>query len=406
MLKKFFYCGTLAMTSLLMSSCFGDEPKNMECDIESIAINLENPTDIFYWDYNSKKTVKLDDGFDDIFYTTDSIPFIVRYDAVIGELPVTVGATEGATVYLSQNNEYVPFRNGSLVDFSGEQTRLFRIVSEDGVYNRTYKVCVVPDEDPNLGACTMKIDFEDFYYYEEKGLPKYHIFIENDPYAISADQWVSGNPGFKLSKSSAQPDDYPTVAVEGGGVDGNTCLKLETRDTGAFGRMVNYRIAAGNLFIGTFDVANALKNALQATRFGLPFRHKPIKMSGYYKFKAGPQFQDKRGNPVDRIDQPDAYCVMYRAVDAQGNRVQPDGDDVLTNPNIVGIGRITGVVETNDWTRFEIPIEYSEDIDQELLIANGYNMTVCFSSSIEGAYFEGAPESTFYVDKVTLECEY
>ena len=41
--------------------------------------------------------------------------------------------------------------------------------------------------------------------------------------------------------------------------------------------MVNMRIAAGNLFIGTFDVANALKDAMAATRFGLPFNKKPLR---------------------------------------------------------------------------------------------------------------------------------
>lgn len=407
MLKKIFYCGTFALTSLLMSSCFGDEPMNMECDIEAISIDLKNPMDIFYWDYNAKKTVDVSDGFDNLSYADDSICFIVRYDAIIGELPVSLSVTTGATTYIEQDGQFVPFQNGTMVDLSGEQVRRFRIVSEDGVYSRTYKVCVVPDEDPNLGACTMRIDFDSYYVYEEGGVPKYHVVTDFDPEISEPEhQWVSGNPGFKLSKATAKPFDYPTVVLEGAGVDGGNCLKLETRDTGAFGRMVNYPIAAGNLFIGEFDVTNALRNALVATHFGLPFRHKPIRMTGYYKFKAGAQFQNKQSQPVNRIDQPDAYCVVYRAMDENGNRVQADGADVLTNPNIVGLGRISGTMETDEWTHFDIPIVYREEIDQDLLLAKGYTMTICFSSSIDGAYFEGAPGSTFYVDKVALECEY
>lgn len=40
-----------------------------------------------------------------------------------------------------------------------------------------------------------------------------------------------------------------------------------------FGGLVGMPIAAGNLFIGSFDVNNAMSNPLQATKFGLPFRH-------------------------------------------------------------------------------------------------------------------------------------
>ena len=98
--------------------------------------------------------------------------------------------------------------------------------------------------------------------------------------------------------------------------------------------------------------------------------------------------------------------MIYRNTDAEGNAVLLDGADVLSNPNIVGLARISGVVETDEWTHFEIPVEYTEEIDDDLLVEYGYNMTICFSSSIDGAYFEGAPGSTFYVDKVTLECEY
>lgn len=37
-----------------------------------------------------------------------------------------------------------------------------------------------------------------------------------------------------------------------------------------FGGLVGMPIAAGNLFIGSFDVNNAMSNPLQATKFGLP----------------------------------------------------------------------------------------------------------------------------------------
>ena len=167
-----------------------------------------------------------------------------------------------------------------------------------------------------------------------------------------------------------------------------------------------YPDSEGNLFIGTFDVANALKDAMAATRFGLPFKHKPIKVTGWYKFKAGEHFQNRQGQKVDRTDQPDIYCVMYRNQDSEGNQVLLYGDDVLSSKAIVGLARITGVVETDEWTQFEMAVEYSQELDDNLLENNGYSMTLSMASSIEGASFEGAPGSIFCVDNVVIECEY
>ncbi|MBR4758159.1 MAG: PCMD domain-containing protein [Bacteroidaceae bacterium] len=395
---------------VLLTSCFGDEPLNMECDITEVEIVLDNPGELFYnvddrangWG----PVLEVSSVLTDICYTVRSVD-------LVGERPVKFKITENSKIEILEGDadaQYQPFQNGGLVDFSGGQTRYFRVTSEDGDWNRTYSISFV-QKHASLVPCSMNIEFADYNLNDpqktvnDKGV--YYVWEEYDANAIQKNQWATGNPGFKLSMSSAKAPEYPTVAVADGGVDGGSCLKLETKDTGPFGRMVNMRIAAGSFFIGTFDVKNALKNALAATRFGLPFAHKPTKMSGYYKFKAGEKFQNKDGKEVvGRVDQPDAYCVVYRNVDAEGNAVLLDGADVLSNPNIVGIARISGVVETDEWTHFEIPMEYTEEIDDDLLVEYGYNMTICFSSSIDGAYFEGAPGSTFYVDKVTLECEY
>ena len=59
----------------------------------------------------------------------------------------------------------------------------------------------------------------------------------------------------------------------------------------------------------------------------------------------------------------------------------------------------------SEWTPFEIPFVYTKDVDLDLLEGNGYNLTVCFSSSIDGANFEGALGSTLLIDKVRIDCE-
>jgi hypothetical protein len=67
-----------------------------------------------------------------------------------------------------------------------------------------------------------------------------------------------------------------------GGVNGGKCVKLTTKDTGSFGSMVKMYIAAGNLFVGSFEVGQALNNAMKATHFGFPFFYYPLKLEGWY----------------------------------------------------------------------------------------------------------------------------
>lgn len=394
-MKNYFSPILLLAGVALLSSCYGDEPLNAECDIEAVSLTLDDPKNLFYHDY---------DVYQEVPSANDSIGFQARVTAVVGSYPLTLKITDGAKAYIVDDaGDLQPFANGSVVDFSGERLRLFHIVSEDGKWSRDYKINIVKESPSAHG--TMHINFDNFELNEPAH--KYYIWRESDENAISYDQWATGNPGFNLSKSSAKPDEYPSVAVAEGGVDGGPYLKLETRETGAFGKMVRMPLASGSLFIGTFDVANALKDALSATRFGLPFKHKPSKVKGFYKFRRGEKFQDKTGSEVPgRLDMPDAYCVFYRNQDSDGNQVILDGADVLSSEFIVGIARIVGVQETDTWTPFEMDLEYLSEVDKELLANNGYSMTLCFASSIDGAYFEGAPGNTFCVDQVILECEY
>jgi hypothetical protein len=215
--------------------------------------------------------------------------------------------------------------------------------------------------------------------------------------------------------------DYPSTPVIGGGPDGSDCLKLETCDTGPFGQMVNMRLASGSMFNGVFDVDNAIKNALKATMFGSPFAHKPMQMRVWLRFEKGNTYQDRSGKPVTGVvDEPDAYVVLYRNEDASGNKVMLDGNDVLSSPHIVGLGRlphyynadgsdqltnnpIHGV--TGEWQEFVIPVEYRSEIDPTVLANKGYSLILVFASSWQGAHFKGAIGSKLLIDNVQLYCE-
>lgn len=149
---------------------------------------------------------------------------------------------------------------------------------------------------------------------------------------------------------------------------------------------------------------------------GLPYAHKPIRMTGYYKFKRGDKMQDRTGKEIAELDYPDFYCVVYRNTDEDGNAVQLDGnllsDDIKVNPHkdkIVGMGRISSSkIDSNgtEWKPFSIDIVYTEEISEDDMFDYKYNTAIVFSSSIRGAEFIGAPGSTLWIDNVKLECAY
>ena len=395
----------LTAVPILLASCIPAEDPNTECDIEAISLHLESPTDIFYHDYDTMQTV---------ISTETDIEFTIRSYANVQSIPTTLRITEGATAYIkSTDGTDVPFLNGSAVDFSNEKVQRFHIVSEDKAWSRDYTISVV-HEAPSEGNL-----FFDFESYALDASGKYYVW--DAPEVFTDGQWKNGNPGFKISKSSAKPLEYPSTPVANGGPDGSTCIKLETCDTGPFGKMVNMRIASGSLFNGIFDVGNALTDALKATQFGTPYLHKPVMLRAWLSYEPGSVFQDRDGNTVEGvIDEPDVYVVFYRNEDAEGNKVQLDGNDVLSSPYIVGLGRLPhnynadGTDQlsanpihglTNQWQEVTIPVEYRAELDANILQNKGYSLIIGFASSWGGAHFKGAIGSKFLIDNVQLFCE-
>ena len=392
-------------TMLVLSSCIREEQENTECDIEAVSLHLDNPTEIFYHEYDTLK---------EVISTETEIVFTIRNYVDVQSIPTTLRTTAGASVYVKEEDgTEAPFLNGSAVDFSEEKVHHFHVVSEDRMWSRDYSISVVHDKpsDGNL--------FVDFESYHLDAYGKYYIW--DAPDIFTDKEWKNGNPGFKISKSSAKPLEYPSTPVPGGGPDGSTCVKLETCDTGPFGKMVNMRLASGSMFNGIFDVGNALTDALKATQFGSPFVHKPIMLRAWLRYEPGPVYQDRQGNPVEgAVDEPDIYFVLYRNEDTNGNKVVLDGNDVLTNSHIVGFGRLPhrfnpdgsdllsdnpvhGV--TTEWQEITIPMTYRAELDETIMENQGYSLVISFASSWQGGDFMGAIGSKLYLDNMKLICE-
>lgn len=289
---------------------------------------------------------------------------------------------------LPQGATINPANDGAMRNFTSPQK--YTVTSEDGKWSATYMVTFINSDIPT------NYHFEDIALSDKK---KFQIFYDFDKDNAKALRWSSGNKGFELTGVGKTPEDYPTAQDARGKV--GKCLKLVTRNTGPFGAMAKMHIAAGNMFIGTFDVNSALSNAREATLFGFPFYDTPVSMTGYYKFKAGDTFTEG-GKPVNgKKDKCDIYAIFYET----DNTVKMlNGDNSLSHSNLISVARIENQKETDEWTWFDLPfvMKPGKSIDPEKLKSGKYNISIIFSSSIDGAYFKGAVESTLYIDEVKL----
>lgn len=353
---------TCTIGIFLCTSCIKDEAPNAEADILTCTV--------------SKDILKREP-----IIQNNSITLLVKPSTDVTRQAPQFTLTEGATIDPP---------SGTIRDFSTPQKYI--VTSESKQWKKTYTVTFVSDEIPTF------YEFEDtLVTTQSKG--DYFVFAENTKGSM---EWSSGNPGFRLTGVAKDAYDYPTVQDREGVL--GSCAKLITRSTGFFGSMVGMPIASGNLFMGNFEVTSALTDALKSTQFGYPFFHKPTKLVGYYKFKAGEKFMSQGKEVPGKKDIFNIYAMFYETDD---NVRTLDGyfkADGYKHPNLVSLALIDNAKETDEWTRFELPFKNidGKEVDMDKLEAGGYNVAIVISSSADGDLFDGAPGSTLWIDEVEL----
>ena len=361
----------------LLSSCFKDEAPNAECDITKAYIHADNPGDMFF---NSSDTLV------SVISTDSVITFNVRRNTDISALAPEFALTPGATISPASGSVQ-NFANGGVT---------YTVTSENKAWKRTYTVHF-----KHVVKTVSDTTFLDFEHYSLNAGGNYYVWQRVGDDGTLKSDWASGNAGFMLSMDKAKPGEYPTVPIDGG-FDGNA-VQLTTRSTGPFGVWTNKRLAAGNLFLGTFVLDSALISPMKATNFGIVYDSKPVKFTGYYKYAPGKNYQDRKGNILKNItDSAAVYAVLYRNHDAEGKPITLYGDNVKTSGQIVALAEMEYVAPTDEWTPFEVVFRYSADVDMELLENRGYNLALVFSSSKDGDLFCGAIGSTLCIDKVRV----
>lgn len=329
----------------------------------------------------------------------DTIDVDVSYDKSLNAYPIYIQVKKGtdcsqlAPVFTLTPGATIEPESGSTQDFSSPVR--YTVTSEDGQWHRTYSISI---EEEKVQDIPTTFHFEDTRI--ENG---YYVFYETSENQELT--WASGNGGFRLAINNADASEYPTT-VEEAGYSGK-CAKLVTRTTGSLGAMVGMPIAAGNLFIGKFNLSNALSNPLKATQLGTTFYHKPLKIKGYYKYTPGDKFY-ANGSYTNQVDKFDIYAIFYENKDENGESVMLDGTlPVLNyeNSNLVALAQFNDTQVYNSWQSFEISFDYDrfqKTVDTDRLNAGEYNISIVISSSKDGATFEGAPGSTLWIDELNI----
>ena len=370
----------LLLFVFVLSSCIKDELMNAECDILNAWVEGDQYKENFY-EASQMRMENISSAEKEIIFTVRSLISLPK------EMPVFFDVTPGATIEPA---------SGTVQDFTKGPV-VYTVTSQDGAWKRQYTVSFREASLP-----TFVYSFENFNTVKSE-TNYYHEFYEIDHDGTPIYLWATGNSGAVLIKKDSQPEDQPTYSMVNGYKGRGVCLN--TQGTGQLGEYMKKPIAAGNLFMGKFIFDNLLFNPLQTTQFGYVIDREPVRITGYYKYHPGPVFTDKDKKEVPgRVDEPSIYAVFYRNKDEQGNKVFLYGDDVLTSPYIVSKAQVESLPPTDEWTRFEMFFE-GEDADNAMVAEKAYNLTIVFSSSKDGAAFEGAIGSELCIDEVEISFE-
>ncbi len=393
--RIFAICLSFAM--LFTVSCIRDEALNTEADMETCVLPQAVET-IF-----GESISEVDPNDPSKKRTIYPIVFRVQEGTDRTHMAPKFTLTPGATCQ--------PV-SGTVLDFT--QSQYYRVTSEDGCWSRIYRITV---EEYAGGGETAP----DHFLFENARFKKgdgtdggsFQIFYDTNPMTGGMFDWSSGNAGFALTGTAKNYKDYPTQQTDEGRT--GKALMLSTCFTRSFGEMVNMPIAAGSLFLGTFEVKTALSNSLKSTQFGQVWNKVPKRVKGYFKYHAGEKFYEldtsaphKMREIPGKKDRYDIYAVFYEKTGLENETL--DGSNATKTDqisNIVLFGRVGEryQVETDQWREFSFDLEqcYGRKIDPEKLADNKYKFALIFTSSIHGDIFSGAPGSTLWVDDVTVE---
>lgn len=348
----------------------------------------------------------LDNQADSVITVVNDMPQIrLASTADMSNVKLAFNLTPGSTIgkWPMYGGSQVDAK-GHTFDFSETNTVSLMVTSENAESHHVYNLSVEQVKAPTV---VERFSFERYELNNPDGTPHYYIWYDNEDSDLRS--WDSANGGFGISKSKTAPEDYPTAPCEG--YEGKGVV-LTTSSPGAIAERMGVRLAAGNFFIGTFNVTTALKDPLTSTRFGMTAKRKPLRFRGWMNYVPGEKFQDKNGKIVpNERDTCNIYAIFYRNVDENGNAVVVDGATVENNKYIVARvdldSELAGGTD-GEWKYFDMEMDYDNypcPYDPEVLRRGGYSISLIGSSSSKGGEFCGAIGSALKIDEFEIVYE-
>ncbi len=200
--------------------------------------------------------------------------------------------------------------------------------------------------------------------------------------------WCTGNEGVV---TMGQANTLPLFTGN------DTVAELTTLKLGFLAQLVGQGIAAGSLFTGTFELN--LANPPESPRFGTPFIARPKSFSVMFRYIPGEQLTNGFGNPIAGKDSVDIAVLLEDRSSLPWKRI--------------ATAWYRTDEATPEWTELKLPLFYGQpgnpayyEIPVNGTWGNGdetpTHISVIFSSSARGAFFEGAPGSELLLNNFQL----
>lgn len=332
---------------LCLSSCIQEDHFEKSSEKKILTFVLENQV-----------------GNTQINQETLTINVVVNAGAMLTSLkPLEISASTFATVTPGV---------GELQDFSTPVG--YAVRAEDGSESE-YSINVRQEgAEPQLENSTFDTWYTTPKGYQEPGLDVSSI-------------WATGNAG---TVTLGVPNVTPLTVNSD-----DRAAKLVTLDLGGVAGLIGQRMAAGSLFTGKFELD--LANPLNSTKFGISFSAKPKKFSLQYAYSPGTPYLDKRGQVLSKTDSCDIYVFLENRETNETKRIATgwfrSGEEKIDRFTTITVDLLYGTLGP------EIP-DYQKPLNglYGLSTDKVTHVTVVFSSSYNGALFEGGTNSTLFVN--------
>lgn len=204
--------------------------------------------------------------------------------------------------------------------------------------------------------------------------------------------WDTGNTGAAtLGQSNVVPSEDTPVG------SGQSAM-LETKFVGIAGIG---KLAAGSIYTGKFARVDGTNGILD---FGKPWKLRPTKLRGYYKYKTAP-INYASAEFKHLMELPDSCHIYVALADWSAPfeiRTNPKNRQLFnaSSTSVIAYGELVRGSDTGGWQEFEIVLDYRSTSREPR-----YLLVTCAASKY-GDYFTGGAGACLFVDQLSLIYDY